>query len=156
MASEPAPRPAPQRPQRPRLPAEDGNTLLLMPVGVLVLLVLGAIAVDAAVAFMGDRELANLTAGAANDAAAAIDEDVLYLEDRVVLDPARVQAVVDAVVAARPDDTVEMACVPQILPPDEVRVTCEGNVPLIFSPAVPGGADAATIQATSVARLADQ
>ncbi|MEX0835049.1 MAG: hypothetical protein WD010_03090, partial [Nitriliruptor sp.] len=44
---------------------EGGNTLLLMPVGVLILLVLGAIAVDFAIVFTAQRELANLTAGLA-------------------------------------------------------------------------------------------
>src|SRR5207248_6070957 len=49
--------------------SERGSTLLLFPAAVLVVFVLGAIAADLASVFLGERELANATAAAANDTA---------------------------------------------------------------------------------------
>src|SRR3712207_1178709 len=45
---------------------ETGSALILMPAAVLVLVILAAIAVDAAIMFLGERELAAATAAAAN------------------------------------------------------------------------------------------
>ena len=53
-----------------RTSVERGSSLLLFPAGVLIVMVLAAMAVDTSIAFMGQRELANATAAAANDAAA--------------------------------------------------------------------------------------
>ena len=53
------------------MPEQRGNVLLLVPAGVLVLVIFGALAVDAALAFLGQRALTDAAAAAANDAAAA-------------------------------------------------------------------------------------
>ena len=58
---------------------EAGSTLLLMPSAVLVLFLLTALCVDGAAGFLAQRELANVCAGAANDAATvALDRGQLY------------------------------------------------------------------------------
>ncbi len=133
---------------------EDGNTLLLMPVGVLILLVLGAIAVDFAVVFMAEREVINLSAGIANDAAGALDEEGFFGDDAVTIDEERAETIVASVTAARPGDTVDPTCAVTDAGGTEVEVTCSGEVDLIFSPAIPGGASTFSVEGSSVAEAA--
>ena len=52
---------------------ERGSVLLLFPAAVLIVIVLSAITVDSSIAFLAQRELANATAAAANDAASRGD-----------------------------------------------------------------------------------
>lgn len=67
-----------------------------MPAAVLVFLVLGALAVDAAAVFLAQRYLANAASAAANDAASqAVDLDRFYADGSVrllALDAQRVAA----------------------------------------------------------------
>lgn len=74
---------------------EAGSVLALVPAGFLVLLLLGALAVDSAVAYLGQQQLRDALTAAANDAAgAAIDNALFYRDGRVVLDPATARTVV--------------------------------------------------------------
>jgi D-alanyl-D-alanine carboxypeptidase len=57
---------------------------MLMPAAVLIVIVLGSIAVDFAIVFLGEREAASLAAAAANDAATAVAEHVAESEERFV------------------------------------------------------------------------
>lgn len=134
--------------------------LLLFPAAVLVVVVLAAVAVDSSIAFLGERELANATAAAANDAAGqAVSDRAFYQGDRVELDPATVERVAVGRVRASLDtgrhhDLVVDA---QARPPSAagcawtVRVTARSRVSYIFSPAVPGGPDSVAIEASTVA-----
>ena len=54
---------------RPDVRGQRGSTLLLFPAALLIVVALAAVTVDSAIAFMAQRELANATAAAANDAA---------------------------------------------------------------------------------------
>jgi Flp pilus assembly protein TadG len=134
--------------------AEDGNTLILMPVGVLVLLVLGAIAVDSAVMFSAQREVATVAAGLANDVAGAIDERRVFDEGRFVIDPARAEQLVATVLANRGDDIRCAVAVDE----DRVQVACEDPaVRLVFAPAlqaIPGVTGTVTVRGVSAARAA--
>jgi Flp pilus assembly protein TadG len=129
--------------------------LLLMPASVLVLLVLAAIAVDAAILMLGEREAADLAAAAANDAAvAAISRDALYGCGNLELDAAQAHLAVQRVVAARGSDAIDgvSAAVAGIQVVDgrpEVTVTASGTVRLIFTPAVPGFAMSQDVEATA-------
>src|SRR2546430_1436859 len=68
------------------------------------MIVLGAIAVDFSIAFLGERELAGATAAAANDAAArAVSNRDFYREGVVVLDLATAREVATEVVRASLD-----------------------------------------------------
>ncbi len=132
---------------------EGGNTLLLMPVGVLILIVLGAIAVDFAIVYTAQRELANLTAGLANDAAGAVDERAFYTDGEYRIDGSRARQIVNFVVSSRPDDTLNISCPTVTLQAvDEVRVACVGTIDLVFSQALPGGVSPYTVRASSTAR----
>ena len=73
---------------------QRGSTLLLFPAAVLIMVALAAITVDSAIAFMAQRELANATAAAANDAATeALSDRSFYQRDRIELSPSAVEAV---------------------------------------------------------------
>lgn len=135
---------------------EDGSVLLLVPVGALILLVLGAIAVDFAVIFTAQREVANLTAGLANDAAGAVDEDAFFTTGDYRIDRSRAQRVVQQVVATRPDDTLRVSCPTVVLEQvDVIRIGCVGTIDLVFSRALPGGFSPFTVRATSTVRAAE-
>jgi hypothetical protein len=78
---------------------ERGAALFLLPVGVMIVLLLGALIADTALVFLAEREVVNGATAAANDAAAAaVDLDHLRSTGEVRLDPARAeQLAVDAV-----------------------------------------------------------
>lgn len=129
---------------------DRASALLLMPAAVLVVLVLGAIAVDAAVAFLAERDLAAAAAAAANDAATAgLDEDALRGGAGYRLDPALVEAAVQRALTARgvdPGTSVDVA-----VAGTEVRVTLRGAARLVFAPAIPGAPDTVDVEATASA-----
>jgi len=94
---------------------ERGSVLMLMPAAVLIVLLLGAIAVDSAIVYLRQRQAYNVAFDAANDAAGAgFDLAIAREEGEIVYDPDRVDALarqaVDAagiedleLVEARPD-----------------------------------------------------
>ena len=138
------------------LDSERGTALMLMPAGVLIVLVLGALAVDSAILFLGERELADLTAAAANDAATvAIDEEMFYRCGRLRLVDDEAAQVAGTVSAARASDAVTnvqiAAQVDNGASPPQVTVSATGTVRLVFTPALPGGTRNRTVDAASVA-----
>ena len=85
---------------------DRGSVLLLFPAGVLVVLLLGAIAVDASIAFLGQREIANAVAAAANDAAtASLSDAAFYGSGDIALDQARATDLAEARVRGALDPT---------------------------------------------------
>ncbi|WP_436792678.1 hypothetical protein [Actinospongicola halichondriae] len=75
---------------------------MLMPAAVLIVLLLGAIAIDSAIVYLGQRQAYNVAFDAANDAAGAgFDPDVARRTGDIVYDPTRVEAIAaDAIDAA--------------------------------------------------------
>ena len=138
--------------------SENGSVLILMPAAVLVLIVLGAIAVDAAVVFLGQREMADAAAAAANDAVSAGYREQSYYQDNVLcLSQARVQQIAEAAASARADSArLRRVSALRGLSEDgqpQVTVLVEGTVDLIFAPAVPGAARTKPVRAQSTAVL---
>ena len=135
---------------------ERGSALMLMPAAVLVVLILGALAVDSAVMFLGERELADVAAAAANDAATvALRPAAVERLGALAIDQRRAGEAAGTVAAARSSDAVTLTDVTvrtdnSVLPP-EVTVIATGTVRLVFTPTVPGGARLRTVQATAVA-----
>jgi Flp pilus assembly protein TadG len=134
--------------------------LLLFPAAVLIVLVLAAITVDTSIAFLAQRELANATAAAANDAAGrGVDGGAFYRDDRVELDPHAVEEVAGERVRLAIDQTrhrglqVVVRATPPTAPgcPWTVQVSASSRVPYVFAKALPGGPDEASVRATSVA-----
>lgn len=139
-----------------RLRGELASALMLMPAGVLIVLILGALAVDSAILFLGERELADLSAAAANDAAtAALNESAFYECGRLQLDEQRALQVASASAAARVSDAVTLTAIDidvrNELNPPELTVAASGTVRLVFTPAVPGTTRTRAVQAQSVA-----
>ena len=135
---------------------DNGSVLMLMPAAVLVVLVLGAIAVDAAVVFLGERELADLTAAAANDAATAgLAPDAFYRCGQLRVDSDRAGAVARTVSAARASDSVALTALDVSVRNDTVRpqvtVEAHGTVRLVFTPALPGQPRLRPVNARSTA-----
>lgn len=132
----------------------DGSVLMLVPAAVLVLLVLGAIAVDSAVAFLAQRDLANRTAATANDiAGAALSEPAFYERGGdIELDPVRAARFAEAAFSpsARPAGYLRWAGRAEVAGRNVV-VEVEAEVRFVFAGAVPGVARSTTVRARSVA-----
>lgn len=133
---------------------ERGSALMLMPAAVLVFVVLGAIAVDFAVAFLGEREVSNAAAAAANDAAgAALDRDRFYADGTVRLDPSAADRVGRSAVAAAGLEGLDDVEIRVDVAAEEpvVTVTVSARVRYVFAKALPGGPDGARVEASATA-----
>ena len=132
-------------------PADRGSVLMLVPAGVLVLFVLGAIAVDFAVAFQAQRALSATAAALANDAATvALSEERLYA-GAVVLDEAAAGEMVREALEGRAPRGVRDVRWSVTTRGDQVCVTLTGRVAYVFSRAVPGAPQEAAVRGRAVA-----
>jgi hypothetical protein len=132
---------------------------LLFPVAVLIVAVLAGITVDSSIVFLGQREVANSVAAAANDAATVgVGNRAFYQAGAVELDGGtadrlarqRVQAALDP---GRFHDLrvdVTVAASSNGCPPT-VRVHASATVAYVFARAIPGAPRRATVEATSMA-----
>ena len=128
---------------------EQGTVLMLMPALLLVLLLLGAIAVDSSIAFMAQRDLVAAAGDGSNDAGSlALDTAALLGRGVVSMRPADV---VDAVVDGLRRSGLEDAVV------DEVSLASDGRsaevrvrraVRLLFTALIPGAPSTTTVSAT--------
>jgi len=136
--------------------SEHGSVLILMPAVVMVVLMLGAISVDAAVVYLGHRELSDFAASAADTAAAkALDRQQFYAEGgRLRLDPVMAQAVVDDLRTSLGGGGLEITGAWAEVSPDgrTVTVTALGIVHEVFAPAV-GGHRTASVRAVAIATV---
>lgn len=138
---------------------EAGNTLILVPVTVLILLGLAAIALDSATIFLGQRRLVDLASAVANDAVAAVDVDAFFAQtgtEVVPLDRGRAEARRDQLVARQELDRSleDVRCgfvALQDGPPTRVEVRCTATVRPIMAPLWPGAPGVRSIQAREVA-----
>lgn len=132
---------------------EQGNTLILMPVAVLILIMLGAMALDGAIVFMADRELNDVASGLANDAAVLIDEDAFYDDGTVRISQARVDALLAQVVPLVQDEPLSFTCTGAVAGTgDRVTVTCTGRTDLVFLPALPASGTLGEVEGRATAR----
>jgi hypothetical protein len=119
---------------------EVGSTLLLFPVAVLIVLGLGAVVLDTATVFLGQRRLADLAASVANDVVAGIELASFYDPDRELrLDPSRAVRRLDQLERDPPQDRglAEVRC-----EVSTARVTatvrCSAVVRPVLAPLWPG------------------
>ncbi|MBA2279913.1 MAG: hypothetical protein M3527_04780 [Actinomycetota bacterium] len=128
---------------------------MLMPAAILVVIVLGSIAVDFSIAFLGERELASLAAAAANDAVTAgVDAEQLREDGTFTLDADRVLEVVRSTIEGSSTEVELAPPVVELTVVDgepAVRVTLRGTVDYIFAPALPGAPDSAAVAASALA-----
>ncbi len=81
---------------------DAGSTLFLFPAGLLIVLLLGAVAVDLGNVWLQQRRLADAADSAANDAVTyGIDQQQYRIDGRVVLDAGRVGDVVAVSIAGQ-------------------------------------------------------
>jgi hypothetical protein len=127
---------------------------MLMPAAVLIVIILGSIAVDFAVVFLGEREAASLAAAAANDAATAVDEEPFRSTGELRLDEDRARRVAEATIDASSsviDDLRYEVEVGTIAGEPAVTVTVSGTVAYLFAPALPGAPARASVEASATA-----
>jgi hypothetical protein len=127
---------------------------MLMPAAVLIVIVLGSIAVDFAIVFLGEREAASLAAAAANDAATAVAEEHFRESGAFRLDEDRARRAAEATLDASSsviDDLDLVIDVITVAGEPAVTVTVSGTVAYVFAPALPGGPDRARVEATATA-----
>ena len=135
-----------------RRPTERGSVLMLMPAGVLVTLLLGAIAFDLSVVFLRQRQASALAVDVANDlATAALDEAAFRADGTYRIDPARAAELGDVFVGASDlsDEVVAVEVAVRGLDAVEVRLVLD--VEYVFAKAIPGGADGTTVEASATA-----
>jgi Flp pilus assembly protein TadG len=130
---------------------QRGSVLMLVPAAVLVLVILGAIAVDSAVAFLGQRELDNYTASAATTAASAgLDPSAFYTNARVVIDPQRADDIAKAL-QSQVGSGVHDLHVAVTVEGGRVTVAATGVVDDVFARALPGQHHSWHLRAASTA-----
>lgn len=122
---------------------QDGSVLMLVPAGVLVLILLAALAVDSSVAFMAQRELTSAAAAAANDAAgAAVSDDAFYLgggtPGQIVLDQGVAEDVASEALERQSPRGISDVRQRVAVRADHVCVVVTGRVDYIFAKAIPG------------------
>ncbi|MBP7632198.1 MAG: hypothetical protein KA758_17215, partial [Acidimicrobiales bacterium] len=121
-----------------------------MPAAVLIVVMLGAIAVDRAVVFGAQRDLvASAQAAADNGASLGVDLDRLRADGEIEPDLAAIdQAIALAATTFEPGTTVTW-----YLQGDDVVVELERTVDLVFAPGVPGAAPTEPVRARATAEL---
>lgn len=126
--------------------------LLLVPAAFAALVALAAVAVDFSAVLLGERELAEAALGAANDAAAVIDEARFRTTGEVAVDCAAAPAVVAASFAARrPEWLADAEVRVASCTSERVTVAAVGRVAHIFGRALPGVPGDAVVDATASA-----
>jgi len=131
---------------------DQGSALLLMPVAVLIVIILGAIAVDSSITFLAQRELVDATQAAANDAATyGADVGQIRSGSGYTLDRSRVDEAVRRAFAARGLDRVDLS---YEVVGGSLVVHARRRVSTVFSKAIPGGEGSVvvTARATGQAR----
>lgn len=130
---------------------------MLVPAGLLVLILLASISVDSALAYMGQRELQNETAAAANDAATeAIPNSPnggLQAGSQAHPDALVAQQIAEDKVLHPYAGGLTATNVKTTVAGNTVTVTAEGRVRYIFASAVPGASHYANIKVQSAAQL---
>lgn len=118
---------------------EAGNTLALVPVALLLVLGLAALAIDATALFLAERQLHGMAASVATDAAGTLDRARFYApEGEIVLDAVAAQQRADAMVSHHDEDAGVFAPSCQVTIEGPVAVvTCQAEVrpllPLVWS-----------------------
>lgn len=134
-------------------PRSSGSVLALVPAGFLVLVLLAALAVDSAVSYLGQRQLHDAFAAAANDAvAAAVDNANFYGHGVVSLDPTTLDSVICRSLTAQNASQLRGVSVGVAVAGDSVEVAGTATVGMVFGRPLPGFASR-HIRASAVATL---
>ncbi len=126
---------------------------MLMPVAVLIVLLLGAIAVDLSAVRLAHRDLLDLAASAANDAATyGVDPDGYRRTGTYEIDLDRASTALDHTIGLRHlSHPITERTVTAGPGPTEVTVELEMSVPALFAKSIPGAPHATTVRARATA-----
>jgi hypothetical protein len=125
---------------------------MLMPAGMLLVLMLGAIAFDLSLVFLRQRQASSLAVDVANDVAtAALDEEAFRRDGEFVLDPGRAAELGAQLVGASDLRELIEEVEVQVIGPDEVTVRVVVQVDYVFARAIPGASDGTTVTAAATA-----
>ena len=131
---------------------QRGSVLMLMPAGVLIVLLLGAIAFDLSLVFLRQRQASSVAGDVANDLATqAFDEAEFRATGEFRLDPDRADEIGRALLAQSDvaADIVDLDV--DVVGSDTVQVTVVLRVEYLFAGAIPGANDGTEVQATATA-----
>lgn len=118
---------------------EDGSALILVPAAVLIVVMLGAIAVDSGAAFFAQRELAQAAQTAAEDATRTIQPGAFYNGGHVILEATMADQVATAAVKAQDMRGLQLDGPASVqVSGAQVCVSLTARVPLVFGKAIPG------------------
>lgn len=133
-------------------PRTRGSVLMLMPAGLLVVLLLGAVSFDLSLLFLRQRQASSTAADIANDlASAAIDEARFRATGAFVLRQERAESLGLALAASSDlGDAIRRVDV-EVVGDDAVRVTIVADVEYVFAKAIPGASGGTTVEATATA-----
>jgi len=124
---------------------ERGSALLLVPAGILIVIILAAITVDASLAFMAERSAASIASAAANDAASlAIDIDHFretgeYKIDPNIAETAEVVAASARIQAGNMFIPGTLQVQVRVIDPTQVEVIVSGQVDRFILPSFASG-----------------
>lgn len=132
--------------------SQRGTALVLVPTMTLVLMCLGAIAVDLSLVHSVHRDAHRVASAAADDAAAMIDERALQVRGEIVVDGRRAERIARARVetAKLAGDYVDAFVVAA---DDSVEVTLVVDAPYVFLRGLPGHGDSTRITVVARGRL---
>lgn len=131
---------------------QRGSVLMLMPAGVLIVLLLGAIAFDLSLLFLRQRQASSVAVDVANDlASAAFDEGTFRATGEFTLDPTRADQLGRAFVdqSDLAGDVVSLEV--DVVGRDSVTVTLIVRVDYVFAKAIPGASGGSTVTARATA-----
>lgn len=133
---------------------ERGSVLALMPAAVLIFIGLGSLSVDAGIAFLAEREAANLAASIANDAVTqAVDVAHLQSTGELRIDASAVDAIAAGALARSGLAHLrDLRVVADVVGTDLVVVEVEASVRSLFARALPDGLEERAVGATAEAR----
>lgn len=133
---------------------DRGSVLALVPAGFLVLVLLGGLAVDSAVAYQRQHQLHDALTAAVNDAVSAgLDDRSFYRGGAVTLDPSAVASAVCRSMAAQQLPALHGLRLAMAISDDSVRLRGAASVDPVFGRAIPGVGDR-NVSSTADATLA--
>ncbi|MGH2930609.1 MAG: hypothetical protein ACRDL8_20565, partial [Solirubrobacteraceae bacterium] len=122
-----------------RVRRDRGSVLVLVPAGLLVLFLLAGIAVDSAAAYLGQQQLRDTLAAAANDAATAgLSGPSFYQGGAVRIDEASAARTVCLDVAAQSEGDLHGVQLWIAVTPTTVRLAGAATVEAVFGRLIPG------------------
>lgn len=112
---------------------------MLVPAGFLILMLLGALAVDDGAVYLGQRDLSSSVEAAANDAAgAALANGAFYGQGAIQIDPAQAATVVCQDMAAQGGNDLLDVSVSMAVVGPALFVQAHAQVQAVFGRSIPG------------------